>query len=31
MKKNEYQFVCIYYTPGVLKNKGEIIKEVLSK
>ena len=29
MKKNKF---CsfLYYTPGVLKNKGEIIKEVLS-
>ena len=30
MKKNETN-VWLYYTPGVLKNKGEIIKEVLSK
>ena len=29
MKKNEY-FICYYYIPGVLKNKGENIKEVLS-
>ena len=29
MKKNEI-YICLYYTDGVLKNKGEFIKNVLS-
>ena len=29
MKKNEILY-CLYYTRRVLKNKGEIIKNVLS-
>ena len=29
MKKNEI-CICLYYILGVLKNKGENIKEVLS-
>jgi len=30
MKKNEILY-CLYYTLGVLKNKGQIIKYILSR
>ena len=30
MKKNEI-CICLYYTHGVLKNKGEFVKNVLSR
>ena len=29
--KRMKSLICLYYTPGVLKNKGENIKEVLSR